>query len=99
MFFVDLLTTNTDSSSLLQIPILRFYIDSKKEKSVKTKNLTETEINLDELLIDGEIIISNHSKRFSIKKDGIAFLENLCVQFSGSYLRATKLREKINHPA
>ncbi len=94
MFFVDLLATNTDSSSPLQIPILRFYINSEKEKSVKTKNLTETEINLDELLIGGEFIIGIHSKRFSIKKDGIAFLENLSIQFSGSYLRATKLQKE-----
>ena len=99
MLFVDLLSTNTDSSSPLQIPILRFYIDSEKEKTVKTVNLIETEINLDELLSDGEFIIGNHSKRFSIKDDGIAFLENLCIQFSGSYLRATKLQKKINHPA
>lgn len=94
MFFVDLLSTNTDSSSPLQIPILRFYIDSKKEKSVKTKNLTETEINLDELLSGGEFIIGKDAKRFSIKKDGIAFLEYLCIQFSGSYLRATKVQKK-----
>lgn len=92
MLFVDLLSTNTDSSSPLQIPILRFYIDSEKEKAVKTENLTETEINLDELLIGGEFIIGNHSKKFSIKKDGIAFLENLCIQFSCSYLRATMVK-------
>lgn len=94
MLFVDLLSTNTDSSSPLQIPVLRFYIDSEKEKTVKTVNLTETEINLDELFIGGEFIIGNHSKKFSIKKDGIAFLENLSVQFSGSYLRATKLQKE-----
>ncbi len=99
MIFVDLLSTNTSGSSSLQISILRFYIDSEKEKAVKVENLTETEIDLNELLIGGEYIIGNNAERFSIKNSGIAFLENLSVQFSGSYLRATKMKRKNNYSA
>lgn len=94
MIFVDLLFTNTSDSPQLQIPVLRFYINSEKEKKVKVKLLTKKRINYAEMLIDGKYIIGADAKKFSIKNSGIAFLENLKFQFSGAYCRATQLQKK-----
>lgn len=71
--------------------IFKFILNENNTITVEKKSPNAT---LDLILINNEFIIGEDGKRFSIKKDGIKFLENLKFAFTGSVLRASDIIEE-----
>ena len=82
MLYCDIFTVD-DNNEMNRF--LRFILKGEKIIIVKPKK------DLSSLLIDNEFIIGQNGKQYSIKKDGIKFLENLRYAFSGSRMRASKV--------
>lgn len=80
---VDMLRTGSDAKQKL---IGSFVCDSGKI----TFEPKENDIRVESLLGSDKSIRGKDGKKYSMNSDGEKFMDNLCVHFMGSHLRATQ---------
>ena len=85
--------TFLETKSKGSLPVMEVIYDTDT-KIISVSNINDSTYDFNDLLIDGEYIIGKGAKKYSMKDDGMTFMKNLKIAFSGSTLRATDV-EKV----